>query len=69
MLRLALSTTARGVLLTIKISTRPVEIFTESRRQLLLSTTVLSRTGSKMTLVGSTRVEQSGPYSGRKDVQ
>ncbi len=34
-----------------KIGVRPVEIFIESRRQLLLSTTVLDRTGSKMKLI------------------
>jgi len=68
-LRLVHWTAARGVLLAIKISTRPVEIFIESRRQLLLSTTALSRAGSKLTLVGSTRVKQSGPYSDRTDVQ
>jgi hypothetical protein len=41
-LSLVLWMTARGVLLAIKNSARPVKIFIASRRQLLLSTTVLN---------------------------
>jgi len=50
-LRLVLWATACGVALAIKISVRRVEIFIGIRKQLLLSTTLLCRTGS---LVGST---------------
>jgi len=52
--RLVLWMTARGVLLAIKISARPVEIFIGIRKQLLLFMTLLCRTEPKMTPVVST---------------